>query len=376
MPSRRSKKGSKTSKNTRHKNAKEHDSTHRKKNPEFSRALIVVQSKHDQSVGENFWLGLDLWYEDRKTQVRYVCGQLEVGEISGIHHFQGYVQLKRAQRMSWWKKNIHPTAKFKVQSGNDTSNQHCVDYCRKSETLLEDYYFKEFGTFAPGQGFRTDIIGAIDAIEEGATELDLLKTGYEGIIMKYPKMYSKVKELTHIFFREIKRELIVMCGWPRKGKGMEIRRELIDKPRSYYGKKMSSKGEWFNGYSGEKVLIIQEFEGGIDRARWKDIFDPWEDALVELKGYSVWMCADVVYITSNVHPMHWWKDMSETDREAIKGRITEIRYFSKDAEVGVPTDIYRDDRLEYFLENPHLFDTIMRGLPASLSGNNADWLDL
>lgn len=128
MPSRRSKKGSKGSDNTRHKNAKEHDEKHRKKNPEHSKAIISVQSETDESVAMNFYMFLEEWFEERKTQVRYICGQLERAPTTGTLHFQAYVQLKRSQRQSWWKKNIHPTANLTFQNKNDITNEYCRHY--------------------------------------------------------------------------------------------------------------------------------------------------------------------------------------------------------------------------------------------------------
>lgn len=374
MPSRRSKKGSKRSKNTTSKDKeKDRKKRYEDKNPTSSRALVTVQKEDDPDFAINFYMALDQWYEDRKTQVRYICGQIEVAPTTGTVHFQGYVQLKRSQRISWWKKNIHPTANIVFQSVQDTTNENCrhygikpVDGCvckvcvdeRESPSRDPDYERRELGTFAPGQGFRTDVIGTIDAIRSGATELELLETGHEKTIMQYPKMYAKVKELTHEFFRDTPRELNLLCGWPRTGKGVTIKNILKPLGRTSYGKKMSSKGEWFNGYNGERNLIIQEFEGGIDRARFRDIFDTWEDALVEVKGMSIPMSADTVWITSNKHPMHWWKNMTDNEREGLKGRITRVYYFSKDAEIGVPTEIFEGDRLTYFMEHPDHFDTI------------------
>jgi hypothetical protein len=215
--------------------------------------------------------------------------------------------------------------------------------------------FTEYGTFASEQGVRIDLEGFVDEIKKGKNKRELINEGYENLLSRYGNLYMMIREDTIEMFRSKKRELILLYGYSGKGKSLLIKRFLQDVPR-YNIWKMRPKGRRFNGYDGEPIYIIEDFEGCVERLDFKDIFDPWENALVDVKNGAVWFEADTVYITSNKHPMYWWKDISKVDQVAIGRRISKVYYFSKDAEVGVSTKVLEtEEEITEFLEYPVLY---------------------
>lgn len=78
--------------------------------------------------------------------VTYLIYGREVGE-GGTPHLQGFVILRRAQRLSWLRRRLCARAHFEVARG---TSQQASDYCKK------DGDFVEFGT-PPTQGGRTDL---------------------------------------------------------------------------------------------------------------------------------------------------------------------------------------------------------------------------
>lgn len=335
-----------------------------------SRYVFTVNAKKEEG-GElelmQWYNNLEALFEEKKTHLRYICGQLE---LENNAHFQGYLQLKRSQRLSWLKNNIHPTAHYEVQKAyeNDDARHYTMkpvvgcscEHCLlelEDRTSVPDTWV-EYGIYSTGQGTRLDIEGYVQAIKDGNRRIDLINSGFAKQVALYPSLYSYINEVTAPIFRTVKRQVILLYGYSGKGKSILIQNLLEDVSRTQYGKKMRSKGRWFNGYDQQKYLLIEEFEGGMERTDFKDIFDPWNNTLADVKNSTVWVSADVVYITSNKHPLDWWRDLTDVETAAIKRRLTKIYYFSIDAELGVPTNIFEtEDEIAEFMDFPHRYPT-------------------
>ena len=88
-----------------------------------------------------------------ETNIRYACGQLEVGE-SGTRHIQGYIELKRPARLSAMRKLL-AGAHFEARRG---TRDQARDYCRKEETAVKDSQWEIGNWDLGGQGKRNDIV--------------------------------------------------------------------------------------------------------------------------------------------------------------------------------------------------------------------------
>lgn len=67
-------------------------------------------------------------------------------------------------------------------------------------------------------------------------------------------------------------------------------------------------------------VVIDEFRGDIDIAhmlRWLDRYP----VLVEIKGSSVVLVAETIWITSNIHPAHWYPAIDQETRDALLRRL-------------------------------------------------------
>jgi hypothetical protein len=119
--------------------------------------------------------------------------------------------------------------------------------------------FTEYGTFASEQGVRIDLEGFVDEIKKGKNKRELINEGYENLLSRYGNLYMMIREDTIEMFRSKKRELILLYGYSGKDKSLLIKRFLQDVPR-YNIWKMRPKGRRFNGYDGEPIYIIEDFE--------------------------------------------------------------------------------------------------------------------
>jgi len=117
----------------------------------------------------------------------------------------------------------------------------------------------------------------------------------------------------------------------------------VDAGLSYYMLEMpsdSTKKCWFDGYTGEPVLIIDEFSDYLIRAVYmRRLLDVYR-LQVEVKGGFVYALWNLVVITTNVKPWEWYASGgSDNGRGPVLRRGTEIRRFYKEGREGV-TSVY------------------------------------
>lgn len=95
--------------------------------------------------------------------VRYASFQLEQGEETGTPHWQGYIELRRPQRITWMRSNVLE-AHYERRQG---TRSQARDYTRKADTRIEGPW--EHGDWtAGGTGTRTDLAGVAEACKSGS----------------------------------------------------------------------------------------------------------------------------------------------------------------------------------------------------------------
>lgn len=90
--------------------------------------------------------------------------------------------------------------------------------------------------------------------------------------------------------------------------------------------------KFWDGYQGQKVVIIDEFRGDVSMSNLLRWFDRYP-VLVEIKGGSTILCAEVIYITSNLSPREWYRDLDEATVDALLRRLDVV---------WVPLPLYND----------------------------------
>jgi hypothetical protein len=100
-----------------------------------------------------------------------------------------------------------------------------------------------------------------------------------------------------------------------------------------YDLMVPSKGQklWFQNYSGESVVIIDDFYGTISIDDMKRLIDKYPCKVENKNGHTEFL-AKRVYITSNVGWRNWWgSDLlaNANNEEALTRRITVDRSFTQ-----------------------------------------------
>ena len=117
------------------------------------------------------------------ADVRYACGQREVGGVNGTEHDQFYVEFSTTYTLSAVR-GLLPRAHWEVRRG---TKREARDYCRKEETRVPDTQW-EIGVWVNNrggrQGAREDLAVIQRRLAEGRTVAEI----YE----EYPRLLQGI----------------------------------------------------------------------------------------------------------------------------------------------------------------------------------------
>ena len=244
--------------------------------------------------------------------------RLERGE-QGTPHLQGYITLKRPQRRSWLQKltgktaegavfHVFERAALFVAKGNAEQNKK---YCTKEEGRLEGPW--EIGDF-PKQGERTDLA---DAAKSLMTDGDITKID-PAVFLKYASGCLKLAALAPPPRRD-DLKVITIIGKTGIGKSYAVHDMFPD----VYVVNMGNSGLWWDGYTGQRAVMFEEFKGQVQMQKMLQILDPYPLRL-EIKGGLVPARFTIVFLTSNFTPDKWYKNEDgsrEPEMAALRRRL-------------------------------------------------------
>lgn len=245
--------------------------------------------------------------------VRYIVYQLERGE-QGTPHLQGYIHLQRQQRMSWLKGlkqrtvegeeyTVFERAHFIAAKGSAAQNKA---YCTKTEGRVEGPW--ELGEQPKGQGQRTDLEAAAKILIETGDINAIDRT----VLMMHPSGCMKLASLAKCPRRE-NMKIITIIGRTGIGKSYSVHDMCPD----VYVIQVGNSGLWWDGYTGQKAILFEEYKGQVQLQKMLQILDPYPLRL-EIKGGSVPARFDLVFITSNSTPDKWYKNEGGDRDEEMK----------------------------------------------------------
>lgn len=255
--------------------------------------------------------------EKIKPHARYVIFQKEKCPTTDKEHYQGYIALLKASRMSALKTIISPKAHFEKCNGTEEDN---VNYCSKEDSRVAGPW--SYGRLA-NPGTRNDINECKELLKNGASMREISeKFNYQCI-----RLAEKYKEY-HDSSDDI-RQVKVLWFWG--GTGLGKTRVAIEMSRPDYW--ISGKNlKWWNGYDGHENVIIDDFRGDYctfhELLRILDIYR----YTVEVKGGFRQLKAKQIIITSCHHPENVYKERNGEDINQLLRRITEIKHFKYEEE--------------------------------------------
>lgn len=239
--------------------------------------------------------------------VAYCKGQCESGGTTGYEHWQLIAYFKRTVRLRAVKSVFANTAHC------EPSRSAAADaYVEKEETRIEGTQF-EFGT----KPVRRNSAHDWEEIRSKAIEGRISEVPAD----VYIRCYSALRRISADHMRPEPQERMVHVYWGPTGTG-KSRRAWNEAGLDAYPKDPLSK--FWDGYSGQEHVIIDEFRGTVNISHVLRWFDRYP-VIVEIKGSSVPLKARVIWITSNLHPREWYPDLDEKTLEALLRRLNIIK---------------------------------------------------
>jgi len=259
---------------------------------------------------------LGQWLTDNCT---YACYQKEVAPTTGTPHIQGFMNLKKKERMAGIQKKLGKVGvQLTLINANGTPEQNRA-YCSKEGG--QD--FVEIGQIEiVGQGKRTDLM---EVAEKVLGKRPIAEIAAENPV-EYIKYYRGINQLNFILTDipdERPMEVVLFFGDPNTGKSTKARQyaRLYGK---YFTLRQPNNGSlWWDGYAGEKSILIDEFKGWITPTHLNAILDKYKLAL-DTKGGTVYAMYEHVFITSNFPPEEWYGQNVIWNKQSLFRRLTNI----------------------------------------------------
>lgn len=252
--------------------------------------------------------------------VRYLIYQGEICPQTKKKHFQAYVEANKP--VSWKRCKELFDEKCHVEIRRGTRDQ-ARDYCRdRSKETFTDVV--EYGCWgAGGQGARNDIAQAVEIVK--TTPKSCMQKLAETVPIQYVKYSRGLKELAFVLhrgpeWRDIRAE--VCWGPAGMGKSRYYRNECKKEGLTYFSLD-TDKGLWFDGYDGEDVLIIDDPDFTHLSQAWLKKLTDGHRLRLPIKGGHTWAQWTWVFITSEVNPQSWYKELDE-------GTVRRMKFYRAD----------------------------------------------
>lgn len=250
---------------------------------------FLTEDKNDQKKHRDWVMTVNNYTEQDlasfkilTTKAQYsICG-LEVGK-QGTPHMQCYLYFKCPRSFMPLKKAM-PRAYIAPAKGNAKQNR---TYCSKEGN------FTEVGT-PPEQGKRTDL----DEIKNnilGGQSVDSIVLDNPMIFHQYGRTLERIEAIAlRQKFRNWMTKGIWITGPSGSGKSHKAFENFS--PDTHYVKNLNE--EWWDGYKGQPIVILNEFRGQISFSEILDLVDKWPKQVKWRGKESVPFLAEMVIITS------------------------------------------------------------------------------
>lgn len=260
---------------------------------------------------------------DIKTdQVQYLVYQQEECPETKRKHWQGYIEFKNRKRFTQVKDILGDQAHIEPRRG---TSQQAADYCKKKETAIDGTQHEEGTRSIPDQNGLEAVKRMID---EGKDMTQVAEEHF-GQWCRYRKSFEA--------YQEIKRRTIIPQGfhpvevevhWGAPGTG---KTRLVEDTAAAFGNALfridlaERDKVWWDGYNGEKWLLLDEFEGQMDRVRFNKLcggyghLQRWP-----IKGGFTNIFITKIFITSNKDPEYWYPFLDHYQKQAVLRRLTKI----------------------------------------------------
>lgn len=268
-------------------------------------------------------------YSENTDRIRYLVCQGELCPTTKRFHWQGYIQFFKAQRFAAFYKLTGHKCRMEVAKGTTLQNQ---EYCTKLKSSTGAVY--EYGK-PTSQGKRSDLIHIRDMIAGGDSMKQVAEEHF-GDFVRYHRGFEKFKNMVDLEMSQGRRDLKVtlITGKTGSGKTSSVLDEHGDK--NVYIVEFDSSTLWWDGYTGQDVILLDDYNNNIPIGRLLRILDTYKLRL-QIKGSFTYARWTKVYITTNLRRNELHSNAKRELRAAMFRRIHEFKsLWSANADQGAP----------------------------------------
>lgn len=215
------------------------------------------------------------------------------GIAEGTPHLQAYINLSKPTKFNTLRLAF-PRAHIEQANGSEDEN---IAYCSK-----EDEQPWTFGV-PGGQGRRTDLEDAANIIRDGGSMRDVAIAQPSAFIRYHRGLRAYQEMVLPATPRDFKTRVSVLCGPTRTGKSTAAAVLANIGGNGIYYK---MRGEWWDGYSQQDSVIIDDFYGWLKWDELLKICDRYPYRVPIKGGFEVFNSKHIV-ITSNITIDQWYK---------------------------------------------------------------------
>lgn len=260
--------------------------------------------------------------------IAYMVYQLERAP-SGLLHLQGYLELKNRARFVTLKKRMPAFEGAHFEARQGTADE-ARNYCMKVDTRIAGPW--EFGKWEPEAQRKDQKTKATEKlvarVKTGATDAELWEE-FPSLMLIHNRSVVKARS---VFADGGKRTemptVFLFAGTAGTGKSRTahlIAQYLGD---VYVVPTAKSSGLYFDGYRGERSVIIDDMDGArCNPGFFKQLCDRYPFTVPIHGQGNVNFNSPFIFITTNRAPRFWWKNQSATEQKAIMRRFACIRFF-------------------------------------------------
>lgn len=246
------------------------------RNRRFAWTLNNYTPREVQAIGE-----CTVW--------KYCCYGIEEAPSTGTPHLQGYLEMTDKVSFATLNNRISAAFGFPCRMHFIVANgtaQHNITYCSK------DGSFREFGTKPKGQGKRSDLDRAVEAIDAGK--------GLDGVIDAAPSSFIRYSNgiLKLLMYKTKPRDFKTKVYWLYGATGVGKSRFAWGVAPAAYAKDPAT--EWWDGYTSQRVVIIDDYRANakMNFSYLLRLFDRYP-MLIQVKGGTFHFSSRVIFLTTH-----------------------------------------------------------------------------
>lgn len=245
--------------------------------------------------------------------MKYMRFQQEHSPATQRLHWQGWLALHNKMCMQPLKlllqdNQIH----LEICKGSVEQNEK---YCTKDETCADPATRKCFGELPTDGTLKQDLWKQLEEDVKAKKNIDdVLHDNFKLACMHG----NHVLRMIHHFNKPpAKRKVTNLCIWGATGVG---KTHWVYETWNADDVFIKNKSQWWDGYTGQKVIVYDDFYGNIKVGELLNLTDVYR-VQVEVKGATVYLHNEFSIFTSNSDPREWYHGIPVEAQKALERRL-------------------------------------------------------